>query len=357
MTAQKTKEITSSDDRSAIVRRQFVNAEAWTQIEGMSAKLIQSKALPVTITNAAQLMMVFLAGYEYGMSAMESLNAFYIVDGKITIYGSAVVAQLKRNGFKVKWGACDDNEANVVIIDPDGEEHGEKYTYAEAMKSGLGTKRNWVSYRKNMLRWKAVSNAVRFFCPEVLSGFYLKEEIEAEEDAPKPVIETGTTLALGASDTGKTGESTIKVDTIPSPEPETKKTYEEEAPQLLATINKKIHANWNELAALQGWDAKKAADTRHATIAKHYGGKTSNKELTMAEATDFTDRIRKSVKTRKAEMAAASDKKAEDVPMPADAAAGGVPCPGCGKVYPPDDTGNVSSIKLVGFCEACAAKI
>ena len=166
------------------LRNEFLNPTVWKQIEEVAARLQKSGALPSSITNGAQLTMVFLAGYEAGMKPMESLNAFYIVNGKLTMYGDAVIRQLKRNGYKVAWIETTDKLATVKLTSPGiGEEeqdtHTETFTIEDATRAGLAGKATWKAFPKDQLRWKAVGRAIRFFCPEVLGGVsYLKEEAE-----------------------------------------------------------------------------------------------------------------------------------------------------------------------------------
>ena len=76
----------------------FVDPQALQQMEGLSNKLIKSQALPNTIQNASQLMMVFLAGYDAGMTPMQAIQSYYFVNGKLTIWGAAVITQLKNAG-------------------------------------------------------------------------------------------------------------------------------------------------------------------------------------------------------------------------------------------------------------------
>ncbi|MCK9601466.1 MAG: recombinase RecT [Sphaerochaeta sp.] len=179
------KEIIRTQDR-------FPTTSSWEAVMSISKHLSESKALPACIQNASQLTMVLLAGKECGMGAMESLNAFYIVNGKITVYGSAVLSQLKRAGYKVKWGKCDAKEVSVKIISPDGDEHDEAFTMEQAVKTGQTGKEPWQKYPVNMLRWKCLGNAVRFFCPEVIYGHYMKEDIEATTQEAEAIDVTVT---------------------------------------------------------------------------------------------------------------------------------------------------------------------
>ena len=166
-------------EENAIVQRgSFINATALQQIEGLSAKLIDSEALPNTIKNASQLMMVLLSGYEADMTPMQAINSFYIVNGKITIWGSAVITQLRKAGWTLEWIESTDKKAHVKISkgDVSGED---SFTIEEAKTAGLTGKGPWRSYPKDMLRWKAIGRCIRFTCPEVLGGYYMKEDIEA----------------------------------------------------------------------------------------------------------------------------------------------------------------------------------
>ncbi len=173
----------------------------------ISEELGKSKALPAFIQNNSQLAMVLLAGKESGMGVIESLNSYYIVNGKVTIYGQAVLIQLKRAGFSVKWGACDDKSATVTVIAPDKSENTETFTIEEAVKGGNTGNPVWQKYKKSMLRWKALAANVRFFCPEVLYGSYVKEDIEADSTE---VIEAETVKMT--DDLGNTFSPIVEAD-------------------------------------------------------------------------------------------------------------------------------------------------
>ena len=167
----------------------FPSLDSWNQIMSISEKLSESKALPTFIQNPAQLTMILLAGKESGMGVIESLNSYYLVNGKITIFGQATLIQLKRAGFRVKWGDCDDKKAVVTIIAPDGTENTETYSMSEAIKTGQTNKDVWAKHPKPMLRWKALAANVRFFCPEVLYGHYIREDLEGVAENPEAIEE------------------------------------------------------------------------------------------------------------------------------------------------------------------------
>jgi len=169
-------------------RGAFIDPVALQQMDGLAKQLITSGALPSSIKNAAQMMMVMMAGYEAGMTPMESINSYYIVNGKVTIWGDAVIRQLRRHGWQIEWVESTDVVATVKINDGK-QTHEESYTIEDAKVSGLVGKGTWKQYPKEMLRHKAIGRAVRFTCPEVLGGFYLKEELD-DVDAPVSITAT-----------------------------------------------------------------------------------------------------------------------------------------------------------------------
>lgn len=333
-------------DNKLALRGEFLPKEAWAQIETLTEKLKDSKALPNTIQNGSQLAMVLLAGYEAGMTPMESINSYYIVNGKVTIWGSAVLIQLRRAGYKVKWLKSDDKIAEVEISKGD-EKHTEAYTIEEAVKSKLTGKDNWQKFPKEMLRHKAIGRGVRFFCPEVLGGFYLKEEIEDEAQA------------------AKRGRKSATIDIH---------TVEVDPDKLPEVNNKAIHASWKELAEVHSWSKEEAEGRRKATLKKLYNVE-SNNDLTVEQAEDFVRRTHEAVKRAKDEKAKAEtpaepkdaevvETKAEVVEEPkddaqavAEAFGGKVieTCKTCKKEFEDDGskTGNAEAIRFAGECNGC----
>lgn len=173
---------------------EWMNPKRWQVMQAMAQTFITSGALPESIKNAAQLIMVMQAGYEAGMQPLESINAFYIVNGKITMYGDAVTSQVIKHGHTVEWFDCDGNSAEVEITRGDnGKKMRGKFTIEMAIERGLTTygdgrpNQFWKKYPANMLKYKALGEIVDFIVPDALHGAPIKEVIEADMD---PVIAT-----------------------------------------------------------------------------------------------------------------------------------------------------------------------
>lgn len=189
---------------------EWMNPKRWQVMQAMASTFISSGAVPASIQNAAQMIMVFQAGYEAGMQPVEALNAFYIVNGKITMYGDAVTSQIIKAGHSIEWFDCDDKSAEVEITRGDnGKKMRGKFTIEMAEKKGLFTTAKggenvfWKKYPENMLKYKALGLIVDFIVPDALRGVSIKETIEADmgDDAfvtvpgktnhrPAPVLST-----------------------------------------------------------------------------------------------------------------------------------------------------------------------
>lgn len=179
---------------------EFMNPKRWQVMTAMAQTFINSGAVPQSIQNAAQMIMVFQAGYEAGMQPVEALNAFYIVNGKITMYGDAVTSQIMKAGHVVEWGECDDQSAEVTITRGDnGKSMTGKFTIEMAEKKGLfktakgGDNVFWKKYPENMLKYKALGLIVDFIVPDALRGVSVKEVIEADQGDEGAVADSGKT--------------------------------------------------------------------------------------------------------------------------------------------------------------------
>ena len=159
----------------------------WNTLTVMAQAFYQSKALPEGIDNPAKVLMVLQAGREIGLKPIESLQSFYFVNGKLTLYGQRQIAQVIKAGYRIDWGECNEETASVTISRDDRGKYTAVFTAEEAEKRGLtktkyGTKEVWAKHKKNMLMYKAFGEAARFFCPEALDGYYSFEEMIAESD-------------------------------------------------------------------------------------------------------------------------------------------------------------------------------
>jgi hypothetical protein len=190
------------------------------ELTPMVTELMSSGAVPKGLANKEQVWIAIQRGKELGMPPVKSLQCLYFVNGTLTMWGSEVIARLKRSGYKVLWKEVTADKVSLVLRDPDGDEHPEEYTMEEA-KAGPAScynkytkttdvKDTYKKYPKNMLRYKCIGNAIRFFCPEVLDGIYITEEMDDKTET----IEKAETLEGKFSARKAEDDSEVIVDDV-----------------------------------------------------------------------------------------------------------------------------------------------
>jgi len=169
----------------------FMNPERWTVMNKMAETFIASGALPASIKNAPQLIMVMQAGYEAGLQPMEAIRSFYFVNGKLSMYGEVAIAKVLNAGHTITWGICNEETATITIVRKDtGATDTKTFTMEMAKKRGLTSKGGpWISAPDNMLRFKAFWGVARFLVSDALNGMEIKEVLEGEVvvEEEKPV--------------------------------------------------------------------------------------------------------------------------------------------------------------------------
>lgn len=166
------------------------NFDAFTKL---AKTFMESDALPKTIKNEAQLVMILQAGADLGMTITASMQSLAFIHGRVTIYWEKVIELVKSQGYKISldedFSYTDEKTdsgivrtykgyCKAIIKDKEGDIWEETFTIDEARDQWLLDKDNWKTYPKLMLRYRAIRNAVKFFCPEVLGGIPMYEEIK-----------------------------------------------------------------------------------------------------------------------------------------------------------------------------------
>ncbi len=155
------------------------NDASFKTMLAIAEKLHKGGAFIGSITSPEQAFTVIQAGYEMGIAPVESLNSFYIVKGKITIYGVATAKRVKMHGWKIKIGKHDKEICELTVFKGD-----ESYEYTakkeQVVNLGGGVGKNaYTKAPEDKLYWHAMSRIVRRYIPEVLGSVsYIHEEIE-----------------------------------------------------------------------------------------------------------------------------------------------------------------------------------
>lgn len=176
-------------------------------------------------TQAAQACVKILAGAELGMGPIASMQNFHVIKGKLTLGANALAQAVKQSGrydYRVRTSTA---ELCEIEFFENGESVGvSPFTIAEARKAGT---QNLDKFPRNMLFARAMSNGVRFFCPDAVRGTqYTPEEIADTDEprqaaplrlAPTPVpvrIESGAVALVSTEDADRIADMWRQIEEV-----------------------------------------------------------------------------------------------------------------------------------------------
>ena len=169
----------------------MANFEAFQKMSDCFAKW---EALPQWIKTAPQLIMIMQAGVDLWLSVTEAMQSLSIINGRVTMYGAKIIERVREAWYDIKldekveyqryqegWKTLErlDWYCKATLIAPDWKsEWTDEFTITEARNIWLMKKDNWLNYPKLMLRYRAIWQAVKFFCPQVLWSIWMYEEMK-----------------------------------------------------------------------------------------------------------------------------------------------------------------------------------
>lgn len=169
----------------ATTKTKVLDPIAFAQMNNLAQSLIAGGAASRDADTPEKLVVKLQAGYELGMQPVESLNSLYIVNGRVTIWGSALIKRLRTFGWSVSY-KDESQEQCTIVVTKDGETIEDTFLYADAVASGYtnGAGIGWKAgqNRKLKMRYGAASQLVKTYLPEVLGTIAGIKEVD--EDAP-----------------------------------------------------------------------------------------------------------------------------------------------------------------------------
>lgn len=151
----------------------------------------------------SQAIVKILAGREIGLKPIEAMTGIFIVQGKVTLGANLMAAAIKKSGkYNYVVTKHDDKECAIEFSENGKPIGTSTFTIDDAKKAGVyKSGGSWAMYPRNMLFARAMSNGVKWYCPDVFgySPMYVPEEMGADVDEegdpiditpqPSPIVE------------------------------------------------------------------------------------------------------------------------------------------------------------------------
>ncbi|WP_343321390.1 hypothetical protein [Sphingobacterium multivorum] len=157
------------------------------------AQLFAESGMFTDAKQASQAFVKIMAGQELGIPPFAAMSGVHIIQGKPTI-GAGLIASTVKGSGKYDYRVIEQSEKICSIDFYQGNEKigNSTFTIDDAKKAQT---KNLDKFPKNMLFARAISNGVKWYCPDVFSGpVYTPEEMNIVDiphiDVKEPVLET-----------------------------------------------------------------------------------------------------------------------------------------------------------------------
>ena len=138
--------------------------------------------------DANQAIVKILAGREMGFGPFAAMSDIHIIQGKPVVGANLMAAAVKSHPkYDYRVTVNTDLEVSIEFYQ-EGKSIGvSSFTMDDAKSAGLQGKDNWRKFPRNMLFARAISNGVRWYCPDVFSGaaVYTPDEFDVVEVEPE----------------------------------------------------------------------------------------------------------------------------------------------------------------------------
>ena len=155
------------------------------------SKAFYESGMFTDIKSIAQAMVKISAGQEIGIPPFAAMTGIHIIQGKPTIGAGLIASRVKGSG-KYDYKVIEASEKVCSIDFYQGKDKigNSTFTIEDAKKA---LTKNIDKFPKNMLFARAISNGVKWYCPDIFSGpVYVPEEMPSitTEEATHVVIDT-----------------------------------------------------------------------------------------------------------------------------------------------------------------------
>lgn len=189
------------------------------------AKLFAASGMFEGLAQEAKCAVKIIAGRELGLAPFAAMSELHIIKGKITMSAGLLAKKVKAsNRYDYRIKESTDKICSIEFFEGSESLGLSTFTIEQARKAGV---QNLEKYPQNMLFARAISNGVRFFCPDVTGevSAYVDGEID-ESPAPQPlrsispatqIIEAEAVEALDESYAARIDELALQTNTNLAP--------------------------------------------------------------------------------------------------------------------------------------------
>ena len=143
--------------------------------------------------SAAQAIVKIQAGQEIGIPPFAAMTGIHIIQGKPTIGAGLIASRLKGSGkYDYRVVEASEKVCSIDFFQGNTKIGNSTFTIEDARKA---LTKNIDKFPKNMLFARAISNGVKWYCPDIFSGpVYVPEEMQVVTTEEATHIEVDTTI-------------------------------------------------------------------------------------------------------------------------------------------------------------------
>jgi len=157
------------------------------------AKAFAESGMFADTKSAAQAIVKIQAGQEIGIPPFASMTGIHIIQGKPTIGAGLIASRLKGSGkYDYRVIEASEKVCSIDFYQGNTKIGNSTFTIEDARKA---LTKNIDKFPKNMLFARAISNGVKWYCPDIFSGpVYVPEEMQVVTTEEATHIEVDTTI-------------------------------------------------------------------------------------------------------------------------------------------------------------------
>ena len=157
------------------------------------AKAFAESGMFADTKSAAQAIVKIQAGQEIGIPPFAAMTGIHIIQGKPTIGAGLIASRLKGSGkYDYRVVEASEKVCSIDFYQGNTKIGNSTFTIEDAKKA---LTKNIDKFPKNMLFARAISNGVKWYCPDIFSGpVYVPEEMQVVTTEEATHIEVDTTI-------------------------------------------------------------------------------------------------------------------------------------------------------------------